>query len=149
MTDFLRDLLDPYRAAMTGAPQPLPTFGPSGTAPPTTSVAPAGGGSLSDWIHQAMSVVGVAPSWYQGLVKLAQYESGGNPMAYNDTAVASGQHAQGLFQTIPSTFKQWSMPGYGDIYNPLANAIAAIRYIQNRYGSVYNTPLFTQGGGGY
>jgi len=53
----------------------------------------------------------------------------------------------GLFQTIPSTFKAYSLGG--SIMDPVANAVAAIRYILDRYGSVYNTPLFTQGGGGY
>ena len=148
MTDFLKALLEPYQAAMTGTPQPLPSFG----APPQTpsvGATPTSGGSLGDWVRTAMSATGVDPSWYQGLMRLAQYESGGNPMAYNETPVASGQHAQGLFQTIPSTFQAHSMPGYGDINNPIANAIAAIRYILGRYGSVYNTPLFTEGGGGY
>jgi SLT domain-containing protein len=32
-----------------------------------------------------------------------------------------------------------------DILNPIHNAIAAIRYIKSRYGSVFNTPLFRGG----
>jgi hypothetical protein len=152
MTDFLKGLLEPYRAAMSGTPQPLPSFGttaqPTDVAMPPTGAMQAGG-SLSDWVRAAMGVTGVGLDWYQGLLKLAQYESGGSPTAYNETPVASGQHAQGLFQTIPSTFQQYALQGYGPISNPIANAIAAIRYIQSRYGSVYNTPLFTEGGGGY
>lgn len=150
MADFLASYLAPYHAAMSAAPQPLPDFGLQPPAPSTSpmSSAPAGG-SLSDWVRQAMGITGVPQGWYQGLMKLAQYESGGNPMAVNQTPVASGQHATGLFQTIPSTFQAHNIAGLGPITNPIANAVAAIRYILGRYGSVYNTPLFTQGGGGY
>jgi SLT domain-containing protein len=32
------------------------------------------------------------------------------------------------------------MKGLGGIYNPIANAVAGIRYIMSRYGSVFNVP---------
>ncbi|MBT2717554.1 hypothetical protein J7I90_16500 [Bacillus sp. ISL-57] len=32
------------------------------------------------------------------------------------------------------------MAGMNDIYNPIHNAVAAIRYIKSRYGTVFNTP---------
>ncbi|MQL53386.1 transglycosylase SLT domain-containing protein [Desulfofundulus thermobenzoicus] len=43
------------------------------------------------------------------------------------------QTRQPVFQTIPSTFREYALPGYSDIFNPLHNAIAAIRYIKARY----------------
>jgi SLT domain-containing protein len=97
-----------------------------------------------------MSLTGVNQSWLKPLMKLVQHESGGNPNARNDTPVASGQHAQGLLQTIPSTFDAYNMNRLGnDITDPVQNAVAAIRYIMSRYGHVRKTPLFTEGGGGY
>lgn len=43
------------------------------------------------------------------------------------------------------------MAGMNDIYNPIHNAVAAIRYIKSRYGTVFNTPGIKSmsHGGGY
>jgi SLT domain-containing protein len=43
------------------------------------------------------------------------------------------------------------MKGLGGIYNPIANAVAGIRYIMSRYGSVFNVPGIKSmmGGGKY
>ncbi|MEP9408576.1 hypothetical protein ABKP09_19855 [Peribacillus frigoritolerans] len=43
-------------------------------------------------------------------------------------------------QTIMPTFNAYKMKGLSDIMNPVHNAVAAIRYIKDRYGSVFNTP---------
>lgn len=37
------------------------------------------------------------------------------------------------------------MPGMGDIFNPIHNAVAAIRYILATYGSVYEIPGIRDG----
>jgi SLT domain-containing protein len=59
-------------------------------------------------------------------------ESGGNPRAYNPVSVG-GQHAEGAWQMLPSTFAAYSRGG--SIWNPIAEGIAAIDYIQAVYGS--------------
>jgi SLT domain-containing protein len=42
-------------------------------------------------------------------------------------------------QTIGATFKANALPGYNkDIYDPLSNILAGLRYIQRRYGSIFN-----------
>ena len=84
-------------------------------------------------------------SWLPGLQRLVQAESSGNPTAVNRISVG-GEHATGLLQTLPSTFRSYAAPGMGNIMNPVHNAAAAINYIKSRYGSVYNTPLFRSGG---
>jgi hypothetical protein len=40
---------------------------------------------------------------------------------------------EGWFQTIGPTFASYALPGHGDIWNPVDNAIAAIRYMRARY----------------
>jgi len=102
-------------------------------------------GNVTNWIAAAMRITGVPVSWLAGLQKLVKAESGGNPTARNVIAVG-GEHATGLLQTLPSTFRAYSQAGMTNIYNPIHNTVAAIKYIQSRYGSVYNTPLFHSGG---
>jgi SLT domain-containing protein len=43
-------------------------------------------------------------------------------------------------QTIDSTFDQYKAPGHGDIYNPVDNIVAGVRYAISRYGSLSNVP---------
>jgi SLT domain-containing protein len=66
-----------------------------------------------------------------------QKESSGNPKAKNKKPVYSkkwgNEYATGLMQTLPSTFRAYALPGYGDIFDPVHNLVAAIRYIQSRY----------------
>lgn len=111
------------------------------------------GGSASGWIQSALSIVGAPASWLGPLSTLVQHESGGDPRAINlwDSNAKAGHPSKGLFQTIDSTFSAYALPGLGDIYNPIANAVAGIRYIQSRYGSVFNVPGIKglMGGGRY
>lgn len=109
------------------------------------SVAAGGGsasGTIKQWIHQAIAATGVPQSWLGPLSTIAQKESGGNPRAVNnwDINAKRGTPSKGLMQTIGPTFNAFKMPGMGDIFNPVHNTIAAIRYIQRRYGTVFNTP---------
>lgn len=69
-------------------------------------------------------------------------ESGGNPRAINlwDINAKRGTPSKGLFQTIDPTFNRYKLPGMDDIWNPVHNAVAAIRYIIARYGTVFNVP---------
>jgi SLT domain-containing protein len=69
-------------------------------------------------------------------------ESGGRniPQQIVDINTRKGTPAFGPMQMIEPTFRAHAMPGYTDWRNPLHNTIAAIRYIQSRYGSPYNLP---------
>lgn len=102
-------------------------------------------GGPRGWINEALDITNSPDKWADPLYDLMMRESGGDPNARNSTAVASGEHAQGLFQTIPSTFEAHNLPRLGGINDPVANAVAAIRYIIGRYGSPYNLPA----SGGY
>lgn len=110
-------------------------------------------------VKQAMEIAGVSPDWGPYLRLLMDAESGGNPMAQNPLWVnyktgetsrtyrGSGWYrASGLFQLMPPTFEAYKVPGYDDIWNPLHNTIAAIRYIKARYGHPANIPGLGQEG---
>lgn len=109
-------------------------------------------GDVSKWLSMALMLTGTPMSWLPGLLKLTSYESGdpgtlgsGDPTLVNSIPVGN-EYATGLLQMLPSTFAEFMQSGFGNIMNPIDNAIAAIRYIKSRYGSVFNTPLFTSGG---
>lgn len=68
-----------------------------------------------------------------------QTESGGNPRAINlwDSNAKKGIPSKGLMQVIDPTFKAYARAGYDkNIYDPLSNILAAIRYARARYGSL-------------
>ncbi len=68
-----------------------------------------------------------------------QTESGGNPKAINnwDINAKRGTPSKGLMQVIDPTFRAYAMPGYNtNIYDPLSNMLASIRYAMARYGSL-------------
>lgn len=102
------------------------------------------GGNATSWLTAALGLTGTPLSWLPGLQKLVRAESGGNPNAINKSKVL-GQHATGLLQMLPSTFRANMLSGHSNILNPIDNAAASINYIKKRYGSVYNTPLFKGG----
>lgn len=75
------------------------------------------------------------------LLTQMQHESGGNPNAINnwDINAKRGTPSKGLMQVIDPTFHANAMAGYNtNIYDPLSNMIASIRYTVKRYGSLYN-----------
>ncbi|RMD05062.1 hypothetical protein D9O40_00710 [Clostridium autoethanogenum] len=105
------------------------------------SSAGAVGGNVSGWISAALSITGSPMSWLPKLLDITSRESGdpgklgtGNPSLMN----SGPGSASGLMQCMPSTFAEFALPGLGDIFNPIANAVAAIRYIKSRYGSPEN-----------
>lgn len=67
-----------------------------------------------------------------------QTESGGNPTAINlwDINAQRGIPSKGLMQVIDPTFQAYKMPGFNNIWNPLDNILASIRYAVARYGSL-------------
>jgi SLT domain-containing protein len=118
-------------------------------------------GTVADWLSQALAATGKPASWLPDLLEIVAAESGtrnpdgsvqigtGDPRARNTTAV-NGQHAEGLLQTLPSTFIANVPAGLpSDIDNPVSNAAAAINYIAARYGNPQNTPYWTAHGGSF
>ncbi len=73
------------------------------------------------------------------LLMQMQSESGGNPNAINlwDSNAKAGIPSKGLMQVIDPTFRSYALAPYNkNIYDPLSNILAAIRYTVSRYGSL-------------
>ncbi|MGG3623868.1 phage tail tape measure protein [Bacillus gobiensis] len=120
---------------------------------PNISGGVAGNKQVEAWVRQALAITDTPLSWLPAMMVKAQKESGFNPRAINlwDSNYRAGHPSKGLFQTIDPTFNAYKMNGMNDIYNPIHNTVAAIRYIKSRYGNVWNTPGIKSmaRGGGY
>lgn len=80
-----------------------------------------------------------SPSNVQRTLMQMQTESGGNPRAINlwDINAKRGIPSKGLMQCIDPTFKAYARKGFDkNIYDPLSNILASIRYAVARYGSL-------------
>ncbi|WP_329412017.1 transglycosylase SLT domain-containing protein [Nocardia vinacea] len=115
-------------------------------------------GQTGQWINEALRVL--RENGYDtrnisaaDIATIIQHESGGNPNAINlwDSNAAKGIPSKGLMQTIDPTFNAYSVPGHRDIWNPVDNIVAGVRYAIHRYGSVSNVPGVANlhGGGSY
>ncbi|MEV4806363.1 transglycosylase SLT domain-containing protein [Nonomuraea sp. NPDC049421] len=120
-------------------------YGPSGPPPPGGGPAPQG--QVAGWINQAVEILKAhgypADKMHPNdIYMIIKHESGGNPHAINnwDSNAAKGTPSKGLMQTIDPTFQRHKLPGHDDIYNPVDNIIAGVRYAIDRYGSVSNVP---------
>ncbi|MGP3911792.1 WXG100 family type VII secretion target [Nonomuraea sp. 10N515B] len=120
-------------------------YGPSGPPPPGGGPAPTG--RVKEWIEEAIAIlarqgVPVSKMNANDIWMIIQHESGGNPHAINnwDSNADRGTPSKGLMQTIDPTFNAHKLPGHGDIYDPVDNIIAGVRYAISRYGSVSNVP---------
>lgn len=111
----------------------MPTATRMGGAPPVAS----GKGGVDDWINQALGILKLDSSYAPGVRNMIMKESSGNPRAINnwDSNARRGTPSKGLMQTIDPTFRQYALPGYDkDVYDPISNIIAGIRYARSRYG---------------
>lgn len=95
-------------------------------------------GNLGGWIQSALQKLRLGSEYAPGVANMIRHESGGNPQAINkwDSNWKAGHPSMGLMQTIQPTFQRWALPGYNqNVYDPVSNIIAGIRYAQNRYGN--------------
>lgn len=122
-------------------------IGGGGSTGPVSGPGPAVGGSVGQWISQAQAILAAhgVPGWKMNAADIAliiKYESGGNPNAENkwDSNWQAGHPSIGLMQTIGPTFNAYCLPGHTNIWNPVDNIIAGVRYAISRYGSISNVP---------
>lgn len=96
--------------------------------------------NLDGWINEAISVLGQHgySVSYNAIYQTAMNESSGNPSAQNnsDSNAAAGNPSEGLMQTTQTTFDAYALPGYGNIWDPVSNIIAAAIYAQDTYGGL-------------
>ncbi|GAA2443876.1 transglycosylase SLT domain-containing protein [Streptomyces macrosporus] len=105
--------------------------------------APTYPDNLDGWIREALAIMereGI-PGSYEGIHRNIIRESSGNPRAINtwDINAQNGIPSKGLLQVIPPTFEAYHVEGTSwDIYDPVANIVAACNYAADRYGSMDN-----------
>ena len=110
-----------------------------------TSMDYSPSGGVEQWRELAKKALHMTKQFSEdnlnALLKQMQHESGGNPYAINnwDSNAKKGTPSKGLMQVIDSTFKANALEGYSsNIYDPLSNMLASIRYTVSRYGSLYS-----------
>ncbi|GAA1275178.1 hypothetical protein GCM10009634_17870 [Saccharothrix xinjiangensis] len=102
---------------------------------------------VEGWIREAIGILaangtaideGSLDEIYTIIIK----ESNGNPNAVNtwDSNAMRGTPSKGLMQCIDPTFQAYKLSGHNDIYNPVDNIIAGVRYTYARYGGFHNHP---------
>jgi hypothetical protein len=67
-------------------------------------------------------------------------QEGDHVFLTGNSNAAAGHPSKGLMQCIDSTFNAHKLPGHDNIYNPVDNIIAGVRYSFDRYGSLDNVP---------
>ncbi|MFD9226018.1 transglycosylase SLT domain-containing protein [Streptomyces sp. NPDC060064] len=96
---------------------------------------------LDSWIKRALLVMrekGI-PGSYDGIYRNLMRESSGDVFAINlwDSNARAGIPSKGLMQVIDPTFQKYHVDGTSwDIYDPIANIVAACNYAAHRYGSI-------------
>ncbi|MDF2255268.1 transglycosylase SLT domain-containing protein [Streptantibioticus ferralitis] len=99
--------------------------------------------NLDGWIRQSLDIMhrhGI-PGSYEGIRRNIIRESSGDPNAINnwDINARNGIPSKGLLQVIDPTFNAFHVAGTShNIYDPVANIVAACNYAANRYGSMDN-----------
>lgn len=101
-----------------------------------------GGSGVSRWsglATQALMMENVfTPLNLAAMLNQIRTESSGNPNTINnwDINAINGTPSKGLLQVIDPTFQTYKRPGYNDIWDPLSNMLASIRYVKARYGTI-------------
>ncbi|MEV5018592.1 transglycosylase SLT domain-containing protein [Streptomyces sp. NPDC053780] len=99
--------------------------------------------NLDGWIREARSIMkkhGI-PGSYEGIHRNIMRESSGNPKAINDWDInaINGIPSKGLLQVIPPTFEAYHVAGTSkNIWDPVANIVAACNYAADKYGTMDN-----------
>lgn len=121
-------------------------------------------GGVQQWkslVLAALARVHEPSSLLDTVLRRMNQESSGDPKAINlwDSNARAGHPSKGLMQVIDSTFGTFRDKGLpNDIWNPMANVVASMRYAKSTYGSLataFNRPggyaeggLVTEGGSG-
>ncbi|MDJ1641552.1 transglycosylase SLT domain-containing protein [Streptomyces globisporus] len=109
----------------------------------STPRKPVYANNLDGWIREAMAIMkkeGI-PGSYEGIHRNIIRESSGNRWAINnwDINARNGIPSKGLLQVIQPTFDRYHVAGTKkDLYDPVANIVAACNYAADRYGSMDN-----------
>ncbi|MFG2716137.1 transglycosylase SLT domain-containing protein [Streptomyces goshikiensis] len=133
-----------YKYATAGMAVAALLLGTSTAVLPTPASASSSSQHRVDgWIRHALLVMkahGILGS-FDGIHRNLMRESSGNVRAINlwDSNAKAGIPSKGLMQVIEPTFRTYHVAGTSwDIYDPIANIVAACNYAAHRYGSIDN-----------
>lgn len=108
-----------------------------------SSISPMGvSGNVESWrplVLQALRMLNLPLDWADITLRRINQESGGNPNAVNlwDVNAQRGDPSKGLLQVIGSTFRAYRDTRAPDnVFDPLANILASMKYATSRYGSL-------------
>jgi hypothetical protein len=149
----------PAKKIMAGAGRSKPALAKKSNPIPVSSVTYKGAGkyasgqaAVGNYLDKALDARGVTnagarANWKKGMSTIASREStfnspskqvnrtDSNAVGPKQSDGAPAKASRGAFQTIPSTFAENHQAGTSnDIYDPVANAAAAMNYVQKRYG---------------
>lgn len=119
---------------------------------------PAKQREVEGWIKEAIKVLqangtNIDNNSIDEIYTIIIKESNGNPNAVNnwDSNAMRGTPSKGLMQCIDPTFRTHKVAGYDNIFAPVDNIIAGVRYTYSRYGGFRNHPGLASmnSGGGY
>ena len=108
-------------------------------------------GGVQQWrstVLSALARVGEPASLLDVVLGRMNKESSGDPKAINlwDSNAKAGHPSKGLLQVIDPTFAAYRDKGLpNDIWNPMSNIVASLRYAKATYGSV--GAAYLRGGG--
>ncbi|PPK70475.1 hypothetical protein V5P93_000645 [Actinokineospora auranticolor] len=130
----------------------IPGTGPGGTppwgssGPPPTQGAPASRVDRARWIGAVVETLinhGVDPSKINAeqIAQIVDRTSGGNPHAVTlpDPNGGGGLPSKGMVQITDPVFDQHKVPGYDNIWEPVDNMLAGVRYFLTQWGSLLET----------
>ena len=133
-----KGMVSTFTGEMTGWIEKL--FDEAGAKSIADYVASAG---VEQWRSTVIRALKMEGEYNAANVKRTLYqmqtESGGNPKAINlwDDNAKNGIPSKGLMQVIDPTFRTYARNGFDkNIYDPLSNILASVRYAKSRYGSL-------------
>lgn len=102
---------------------------------------------VDTWINRAIDIlrqndVQITHEKRDEIRTIIEKESSGDPRAINlwDSNAEKGIPSKGLMQTIDPTFDEHKLKGHNNIYDPVDNIIAGVRYTLDRYDSFDEHP---------
>lgn len=103
----------------------------------------SGGSGVERWRSTAIKALKMegqySPANLNALLNQMRTESNGDPNAINlwDSNALKGTPSKGLMQVIDPTFRAFARGGFNkNIFDPISNILASIRYTLSRYGSL-------------
>lgn len=115
----------------------------SGEQPTGNTSKSSGGSGVERWRGTVMNALRIAgqlsPSNIEKTLFQMRTESNGDPRAINnwDINAQNGTPSKGLMQVIDPTFRAHAKaPHNKNIWDPLSNILASVRYAMSRYGSL-------------